>query len=78
MKKPASLRMRSSEFGRMKNLIAPLGLSGVRSHLKTDRSRNQCFDGPLLPSPCPYALPTFSGQKLAEFSFPQNAKQILS
>lgn len=28
----------------MKNLVAPLGLAGFRSHSKTDRSRNQFFD----------------------------------
>ncbi len=34
----------------MKNLAAPLGLAGVRSHSKTDRSRNQFFDWPLVRS----------------------------
>ncbi len=28
----------------MKNLVAPLGLAGFRSHSKTDRRRNQIFD----------------------------------
>ena len=34
----------------MKNLAAPLGLAGVRSHSKTDRSCNQFFDWPLVRS----------------------------
>ena len=29
----------------MKNLVSPLGLAGFRSYSKTDRSRNQFFDG---------------------------------
>src|SRR5439155_949645 len=34
----------------MKNLAAPLGLAGVGSHSKTDRSCNQFFDWPLVRS----------------------------
>ncbi|PYJ90669.1 MAG: hypothetical protein DME71_05260 [Verrucomicrobia bacterium] len=63
----------------MKNLAAPLGLAGVRSHSKTDRSCNQFFDWPLVRS----IVESHGGELVAEnvdegarfsFRFPVAAK----
>src|SRR5205809_3466141 len=48
----------------MKNLAAPSGLAGARSHSKTDRSRNQFFDGPLAAIALSVCLAYFLGAKI--------------
>src|SRR5437762_5537639 len=48
----------------MKNLAAPSGLAGARSHSKTDRSRNQFFDWPLAAIALSVCLAYFLGAKI--------------
>ncbi|PYK67457.1 MAG: hypothetical protein DME50_02450 [Verrucomicrobia bacterium] len=48
----------------MKNLAAPSGLAGARSHSKTDWSRNQFFDWPLAAIALSVCLAYFLGAKI--------------
>src|SRR5438094_2593868 len=48
----------------MKNLAAPSGLAGARSHSKTDWSRNQFFDWPLAAIASSVSLANFLGAKI--------------
>jgi len=48
----------------MKNLVAPLGLAGFRSHSKTDRSRNQFFDRRVAGIALSVALAYYLGAKI--------------
>src|SRR5216110_3929553 len=48
----------------MKNLAAPSGLAGARSHSKTDWSRNQFFDWPLAAIALSVSLAYFLGAKI--------------
>jgi two-component system, LuxR family, sensor kinase FixL len=48
----------------MRNLVAPLGLAGFRSHSKTDRSRNQFFDRRVAGIALSVALAYYLGAKI--------------